>query len=200
MNTPRCFFLSLLLVVAHLLGLLQQLRGVVDSAEGAHGGVDALVHEVAGDDDPEEVHQDKVAPVVGCLGAGVGDVEDVVVEQGRRVIQDVAVELAERDNELERVAERVVDGDQVGGDEGEGSPEGLRALVVRGRRVELTYSRDGLHAQDKGVLGQVARVAEGVLLPQLAKQILHAAHALEVVGKVALEEQVDAAARGRTTS
>ena len=57
-----------------------------------------------------------------------------------------------------------------------------------------TYSGDSLHAQNESVLGQVARVAEGVLLPQLAKQVLHAAHVPEVVGKVALEERVDAAA------
>ena len=62
-------------------------------------------------------------------------------------------------------------------------------------RIKKTYSSDCLHAQDEGVLGQVARVAEGVLLPQLAKQILHAAHAPEVVGEVALEERVDAAAQ-----
>lgn len=58
-----------------------------------------------------------------------------------------------------------------------------------------TYSSDRLHAQHKGVLGQVARVAQGVLLPQLAEQVVGAAHATEVVGKVALEERVDAAAQ-----
>lgn len=58
-----------------------------------------------------------------------------------------------------------------------------------------TYGSNGLHAQDEGVLGEVAGVAEGVLLPELAKQVLHAAHVPEVVGKVALEERVDAAAQ-----
>jgi hypothetical protein len=44
-------------------------------------------------------------------------------------------------------------------------------------------------------LGQVARVAQAVLLPQLAKQVLHAAHGPEVVGKVALEKGVDTSAQ-----
>jgi len=67
--------------------------------------------------------------------------------------------------------------------------------VAQGRaRARRAYSSDRLHAQHKGVLGQVARVAQGVLLPQLAKQVVCAAHVAEVVGKVALEERVDAAA------
>jgi hypothetical protein len=117
--------LCLLLVVAHLLGLLQQLGGIVDSLESANGSIDTLVHQVAGDNNPESVHQDKVAPVVGGLGAGVGNIEDVVVEQRSCVVQDVAVELAERDDELEGVAQRMVNSDEVGCNEGEGSPEGL---------------------------------------------------------------------------
>ena len=48
-----------------------------------------------------------------------------MVEERGGVVQDVAVELAERDDELQRVAERVVDSNQVGGEEGERSPEGL---------------------------------------------------------------------------
>jgi hypothetical protein len=55
-----------------------------------------------------------------------------------------------------------------------------------------TYGRNGLHAEHKGILGKVARVGERVLLPQLTKQILHAAHIAEVVGKVPFKEQMDA--------
>ena len=120
---------SLLLVVAHLLSLLQQLGGIVDGFESTDGSVDALVHQVAGDDDPEGVHQHEVAPVVGSLGAGVGNIEDVVVEQRGRVVENVAVELAQRDDELQGVAQGVVDGDEVGGEEGEGTPEGLPKSV-----------------------------------------------------------------------
>jgi hypothetical protein len=54
------------------------------------------------------------------------------------------------------------------------------------------YSSNSLHAKHKGILGQISRVAQTVLLPQLAKQVLHATHGPEVVGKVALEEGVNA--------
>jgi hypothetical protein len=52
----------------------------------------------------------------------------VVVEHGGGVVEDVAVELAEGDDELERVAQGVVVSDERGGDEGEGAPEGLTLL------------------------------------------------------------------------
>lgn len=84
-----------------------------------------MPHEVTRDDDPEGVHQDKVAPVVELLRARVRQVEDVVVEQRGSVVQDVAVELAKGDDELGRVAQRVVNGDEVGGEEGAGAPEDL---------------------------------------------------------------------------
>jgi hypothetical protein len=48
-----------------------------------------------------------------------------VVEHGGRVVENVTIELAQRDDELQRVAERVVVRDQSGGDEGTGSPESL---------------------------------------------------------------------------
>lgn len=122
--------LSLLLVVAHLLGLLQQLRGVVDSAESTDSSVDALVHEVAGNDNPEGVHQDEVAPVVSGLRASVGDVQDVVVEERGCVVENVAIELAQRDDKLQGIAQRVVDSNEIGGEEGERAPESLQTRSV----------------------------------------------------------------------
>jgi hypothetical protein len=56
-----------------------------------------------------------------------------VVEHGGSVVEDVAVELAERDDELEGVAEGVVVGDEAGANEREGTPEGLSGKVsIRG--------------------------------------------------------------------
>jgi hypothetical protein len=52
-----------------------------------------------------------------------------VVEHGGRVVENVAVELAERDDELERVADGVVVGDESGADEGERAPKGLAKSV-----------------------------------------------------------------------
>jgi hypothetical protein len=60
--------------------------------------------------------------------------------------------------------------------------------------VSVTYSSDSLHTEDESILCQVPGVAQTVLLPQLAKQILHASHGPEVDGKVSLEKGVDAPA------
>lgn len=54
-----------------------------------------------------------------------------MVEERGRVVENVTVELAQRDDELQRVAQRVVDGDEVGGEEGEGTPEGLRKSISK---------------------------------------------------------------------
>jgi hypothetical protein len=113
------------LLAVHATGALHQLGRVVDGAECAPGRVYALDHQPSRDDDPEGVHQDEVAPVVRGLGTRVCDVEDVVVEHGGRVVENVAIELAERDDELQRVAERVVVRNKGGGDERAGSPESL---------------------------------------------------------------------------
>lgn len=48
-----------------------------------------------------------------------------------------------------------------------------------------TYGSDSLHAEHEGVRGQVAGVREGVLLPQLAEEILFRAHQGVVYGEVA---------------
>jgi hypothetical protein len=109
--------------------LRNELGSIVDGAEGADCCVDTLDHQQTRDDDPEGVHEDEVSPVVGGLRARVCDVEDVMVEHGGCVVKNVAIELAERDDELERVAEGVVVGDETGGDEGEGTPEGLSLIV-----------------------------------------------------------------------
>jgi hypothetical protein len=110
-------------------GPLHQLCRVIDGAECAPRGVHALDHEPPWDDNPEGVHEDEVSPVVRGFGARVCDVEDVVIEHGGRVVEDVAVELAERDDELQRVAERVVVRDKGGSDEGAGAPESLSKRV-----------------------------------------------------------------------
>ena len=59
---------------------------------------------------------------------------------------------------------------------------------------EAYYRGDGLHAQHERVLGQVPRVRERVLLPELAEEGLQPAHGAEVDDVVPLEEEVDAPA------
>jgi hypothetical protein len=113
------------LLAVHAPCPLHQLCGVVYRTECAPCGVYALHHQPARNDNPESIHQDKVSPVVSGLGARVRHVENVMIEHGGCVVENVAVELTEGDDELEGVAERVVVGDETGGDEGKGAPEGL---------------------------------------------------------------------------
>lgn len=77
------------------------------------------------DDDPEEVHEEVVAPKVVGLGPAVGDVKDVMVEHAGGVVEDVAVELAQRDDDLQGVTERAVGCNHVCHEERERSPADL---------------------------------------------------------------------------
>lgn len=54
--------------------------------------------------DPEQIHEDVVPPEVKRLGPRVRDAVPMVVERVSRVVEDVAVELAEGDDGLEGVA------------------------------------------------------------------------------------------------
>jgi len=114
-------FKSLILLVDLLpirpSGPRHDLGRIVHRAESTPRGADALPHQEAGNHNPESIHEHEVAPVVGGLGARVGEIVDVVVEHGGGVVQDVAVELAEGDDELEGVAHGVVVGDEGGADE-----------------------------------------------------------------------------------
>lgn len=58
-----------------------------------------------------------------------------MVEHGGGVVEDVTVELAERDDELEGVAEGVVVGDEASANEREGTPEGLSNVSIKGESV-----------------------------------------------------------------
>lgn len=100
---------------AQSLPLLQRPVHLVQRVECPPRCADALEQQDAWDHDPERVHQDEVAPVIGRLGPGVGPVEEIVVKHACRVVQDVAVQLAKGDDGLQRVAERVVGRDETGG-------------------------------------------------------------------------------------
>lgn len=97
--------------------LLQQPLGLVERVKSpprcAHSGID----EIERNDNPEGVHEHKVTPEVKRLRARVRTVEEVVVEQARGIVEHVAVELSERDDDLEWIAERVVGRDEAGGHE-----------------------------------------------------------------------------------
>jgi hypothetical protein len=133
--TDHCSFASCL---DHSVDLLStgpthachQLRSIVGCVECAPRRSHALPHEPTRNHDPEGVHEHKVSPVVRRLRTRVRHVENVVIEHGRRIVQHVAVELAERDDELERPAQRMVVCDKNSGDEGARTPENLKARDV----------------------------------------------------------------------
>lgn len=88
------------------------------------------------DDDPEEVHEEVVAPKVVGLGPAVGNVKDVMVEHAGGVVEDVAVELAQGDDDLQGVTQGAVHCDHVCHEERERSPADLIPAcqqVTRGR-------------------------------------------------------------------
>ena len=122
-----------------------------------------------------------------------------MVEHAGGVVENVAVDLARGDDDLQRVAERVRGGDHGGDDEAEGTPAELDARsVLAGMdsrdglwELRITYGRGGFHAQDEGVLGQVARVGKGVLLPHLSEESVQRAHVGLVEGVVPLEEEMN---------
>ena len=65
-----------------------------------------------------------------------------MVEERGCVVEHIAVELSERDDELSRVSERVVDGDEVGSDEGTGAPEDLEVWIkLRGQTGQITLGQ-----------------------------------------------------------
>jgi hypothetical protein len=83
----------------------------------------ALVEEKAWYDNPDEVHEDEVEPEIVCFRTTVAEVFVVVVEQACGVVEDVSVNLPDRDDCLDRIAEWVLSKDQIDGDEGQRTPE-----------------------------------------------------------------------------
>lgn len=75
----------------------------------------------AADDHPDKVEEEVVEPEVVPLGPAV-----LLVKEARAVVQDVAVDLAHRDDELEGVPRGVLRRDAVRDEEGQGAPGELR--------------------------------------------------------------------------
>lgn len=76
-----------------------------------------------------------------------------MIEHASCVVQHITVQLAQRDDSLQGMAQRVVRGNE------KGEKKRQRTPAERG---------NGLHAQDKCVLRQISRVGQGVFLPQLS--------------------------------
>lgn len=100
----------------------------------------------------------------------------MVVEEARGIVKNVAIELPQRDNQLQRVPQRMPQNDHGSHNYAAGSPED------RGHR---------LHAQDESIIGQVSRVRESVLLPHLADERLLGPQCCVVASIVTFEKDVN---------
>lgn len=149
-----------------LLGLLSSL----DLGKSPDSLPDALDEQRHRDHDPDKVAEEVVPPEVEALGAAVDDLEDALAEEAGAVVEEVAVDLAQADDELQRESDRVVLDDGPGQEEREGAP---------GERS------DALHAYQERVLGEVAGVGEGVLLPELGEEVVLGSELGKVDSKVA---------------
>lgn len=132
--------------------------------------IDARSDEQQGNDNPEEVAEEVVSPEVESLRSAVDNVVDDLLESADSIVENITIQLAQADDDLEGVAERVVGDDEVDAEKGHGTPEN---------------SSNSLHADGEGILGHIARIREGIFLPQLAKDVCPTSHVKGIVGEIA---------------
>jgi hypothetical protein len=65
-------------------------------------------------DDPESIHEYKVPIVVVRLGAGVHLAEQLLVKDACGVVENIAIKLAEGNDDLKGMTERMIRHDHVG--------------------------------------------------------------------------------------
>lgn len=133
-----------------------------------------------GDNHPDRVHENEVEVEVERLGPGVAQAVHDVLKVGGAVVQNVAVDLAQADEALKREPQWVP------GDHHCGDKKAARSPSDRG---------DALHAQNKGVLRQIAAVRERVLFPHLSNPRLVGSNVQHVEDVVSLKEDVNGAGK-----
>ena len=163
----------------------EDLPGLISSHSTSHfgGWIEKLTSR---DNNPKQVHKHIVPIKVIGLRSRVRLVKHVMVKHARGIVEHVAVELAQRHNDLQRMAQGVLGRNHVCHDKRQGAPADLsQRLAIQYKPYSWnrqdSYRSDGLHTEHKWVLGQVARVGERVFLPELAEDGLQAAHGAEVV-------------------
>lgn len=80
---------------------------------------------------PDEVHKEVIEPEVVRLGSAIDQAEEVFVERISRIVENVAVNLAEGDDQLQGLTEGVLDGDIVGDEERKRSPAHLNNQISK---------------------------------------------------------------------
>ena len=89
----------------------------------------------SGDDYPNNVHSKVIDPKVVCFGPTVNDILVVEIKHASRIVKDISVDLAQRYQCLEWVAERVPGGDRKSNKIGERTPADLK-VSVKNTKVE----------------------------------------------------------------
>lgn len=122
-----------------LLGLDAGSTGGLGGEGSLAGAVEVLhrvVHQDGGDDDPEDVEEGKVKVVVVRVGVAVwGALDDC-----GQVVEDAAVDLAQRQDQLRDVARGCVVVHGLGGEKGQGTPGELR-FFFWGQRIRMLVTK-----------------------------------------------------------
>lgn len=79
-------------------------------------------------DDPDGVHGEVVEPKVVSLWPAVADLVEIVVKHAGGIVEDVSVYLAQGDDHLEGMAQRMVDGDEICKEEAQRPPADLSSI------------------------------------------------------------------------
>ena len=71
---------------------------------------------------PDKVHEEVVTPKVQKLRSAVSNLLVVVVEHAGSIVEYKTINLSNRDNDLERVAEGMLSGDECGNNKAQWTP------------------------------------------------------------------------------
>ena len=110
---------------AVLLTSLQRLRHAVQCSESLCCFREALYQKQAWDDDPDEVHEDKVEPVVESFRARIDDTLVIFLKQAGRIVEDISVYLSGCHQRLQWVSIGILGRHEVGSQKGQWSPANL---------------------------------------------------------------------------
>lgn len=93
------------------------------------------------DDDPESIHKYKVPIVVVRLGSRVGVAQEIIVKNTGSVVEDIAVKLTQRHDDLQWMTKRMIGQNHVSHNGRQWTPEHLchNQLQCPNSRVKLMF-------------------------------------------------------------
>ena len=103
---------------AVLLTGLERLSHAIQRSESLCRFREALYQKQAWDDNPDEVHEDKVEPVIESFGARVDDAFVVFLEQAGRIVKNISIYLPRCYQRLKWVSIGILRRHEVGGQKG----------------------------------------------------------------------------------